>query len=711
MAIGANITRVLTAAAVCAVAWWVLPGIQARAETAPLVQLPIKTGATAILSISDRDQAVKVMTAVRKKKWHRAQRLIKKIDAPLAHKLLDWLYFVERGNDASFAEISSFIQTNPDWPRQGALLHRAEAAIDDAVGTDARLTWFKQHPPVSGSGKIRHAEALMASGSKAQAIQLLRNAWVNENFPYRLEQKTYKRYRKLFSRELHQARLDRLLWEGRRQPARRMLERVGKDWKRLGDARLSLRRRSAEVDRKVAKVPDLFKSHPGLVYERARWRRRKNLDETARDLLLANGTLGDGELHPAYAARVWTERAIQTRKALASGEITNAYRLASEHGLSVGAKLAQAEWLAGWIALRHLAEPDAAYQHFLRLHDTVRYPISISRAAYWAARAAADMKDVELAADWYEKAALHRATYYGQLAAQELAASVSVDLASQPVATGTVAKSLRSHELHQIALMLKELDEGKRLRPFILRLFELDPTAPRAALVADLARSLGRTDLAVTVTKRGARQGLIFPNRGYPVIDLPAAGDTTSEPEAALVLALSRQESAFNPKAVSRAGARGLMQLMPGTARATARMIRVKYSRKRLTDPKYNTALGRAHLRTLLEAFDGSYVLSLAAYNAGKHRVKRWLKDYGDPRHPDADPIDWVESIPFEETRNYVQRVLEGVQIYRHRLAGQPVQLRLQEDLRRAARTEPDFAKPRPRPTVPSTVSASAATP
>ncbi len=270
---------------------------------------------------------------------------------------------------------------------------------------------------------------------------------------------------------------------------------------------------------------------------------------------------------------------------------------------------------------------------------------------------------------------------------------------------------IESHELVHVVRMLKQLDHERWLQSFIMRLFDLDPTTLRAAQVADIAHSLGRADLAIIVTKRGARAGVLFPNRGYPVIDLTkpgpipgkrkiknySAGDT---PEAALVLALSRQESAFNPKAVSRAGARGLMQLMPATARATARIIQVTYSRKRLTEPAYNTALGRAHLSTLLESFDGSYILTLAAYNAGRQRVRKWIKAYGDPRHPEADPIDWVESIPFEETRNYVQRILEGLQVYRHRLAGQPVLLRLKEDLNRAARSEPTFAKPRPRPKI-----------
>ncbi|NQV20486.1 MAG: lytic transglycosylase domain-containing protein, partial [Rhodospirillales bacterium] len=490
---------------------------------------------------------------------------------------------------------------------------------------------------------------------------------------------------------------------GRRQPARRMLDRVGKNWRRLAEARLALRQRSAEVDRKVARVPKDLKDHPGLIYERVRWRRRKKINDSARDLLLETGMLGSGALKNTYLEKVWTERTIQTRKALAAGEISNAYRLANNHGLTRGAKFAEAEWLAGWIALRYLEDYEPAYRHFTKLYDAVKYPISISRAAYWAARSATARGDNNLAVRWYAEAARYPTTFYGQLAAQRLAVPAKLVLPDQPTFSTAEKKAFDSLEIVQVVRMLKELEDDRRLNLFILRLYRLDETAPRTALVADLARSLDRPDLAVMVTKRAAQKGMIFASHGYPVINLlevkgKKKGKANGGPETALVLALSRQESAFNPKVVSHAGAHGLMQLMPATARATARMIRVSYSKKRLSEPDYNTTLGRAHLRSLLDDFEGSYILSLAAYNAGKHRVKKWLKEYGDPRLPEADPIDWVENIPFQETRNYVQRVLENVQIYRQRLAGHDVLLRLEEDLARGTRTDGGYVKPLQRP-------------
>lgn len=655
-----------------------------------------------VLTLADRDQTKKVLQAVRKKRWSRARRLIKKVEHPLPHKLLDWLYYIEPGNNAGFAKISGFVRANPDWPRRVSLLRQAEAAIDKSVGTSERLQWFERFPPVSGVGRFRLAEALMHAGRKSEATRLLQKTWINDNFPYRVERELYQRFRKHLTREDHEKRLDRLLWDGRRQPARRMLNRVGESWRRLGDARLALRRRGADVDGKVARVPGALKQHPGLIYERARWRRKKRLEDTARDLLLTTGVLGDGNIENRFAERVWIERSIHARKALAAGEVTNAYRLAAEHGLTEGAKYADAEWLAGWIALRYLDDHEPAYRHFLKLRDAVRFPISVSRAAYWAARAATAMGNEELARRWYTEAAHYSTTFYGQLAAQRISVPATFGLPPPIPATPADAAKFHAMELVRAARMLSELGDNRRINSFILRLYRLEETSGRAALTADLARSLGREDLGVLVTKRAAEKGMVFPEQGYPVIDLPERrnrkGALVRGPETALVLALSRQESAFNPKIVSRAGARGLMQLMPATARSVARMIRVKYSKRRLTDPDYNTTLGRAHLRDLLQDFDGSYILSLAAYNAGKHRVKKWLRDYGDPRFPDADPVDWIENIPFGETRNYVQRVLEGVQIYRHRLAGREVVLRLEQDLTRGARPDSGYVKPKPKP-------------
>jgi len=519
---------------------------------AALDALPEIPAADAVLTQTDLDLTKKALKDVRKKRWTRARRLMKKVGHPLPHKLLDWLYFIEPGNSANFSEIENFVRSNPSWPRQISLLRQAEAAIDKSIGTPERLAWFEQFPPRSGTGRFRYAEALMHAGRKTEATQIVQQAWINDNFPYRTEREFHKRFRKYLTLEDHQNRIDRLLWEGRRQPARRMLDRVGKDWRRLANARLALRQRSADVDGLVARVPADLKDHPGLIYERARWRRKKKLNDTARELLLETGVIGNGELENRYAERIWVERSILTRKALANGEISNAYQLASQHGLSKGAKFADAEWLAGWIALRYLEDHEPAYRHFLNLHETVRFPISVSRAAYWAARAAQAMGNQNLTQQWFTEAAKYSTTFYGQLAAQQIASPAAFELPGNVQASSAERTAVNQLEIVQVAQMLAQLGEDRRINSFILRLYRLDESPGRALLTAELARKLDRRDLGVLVTKRAAQKGAVFPDQGYPVIDLPDArrdrnGALVRSPETALILALSRQESAFNP--------------------------------------------------------------------------------------------------------------------------------------------------------------------
>ncbi|MEE8247968.1 MAG: lytic transglycosylase domain-containing protein, partial [Alphaproteobacteria bacterium] len=376
----------------------------------------------------------------------------------------------------------------------------------------------------------------------------------------------------------------------------------------------------------------------------------------------------------------WVERAIQVRRALDEGAVTEAYRLAQEHKQSEGADFAEAEWLAGWIALRFLDEDRVAYGHFARLYDAVRFPISRARGAYWAGRSAESMGESKLARQWYALGAAHPTAFYGQLAALKLGDGPALALDPDPSPGPEAVEAFNARELVRAVRLLAELGEKERLRPFIMRLNELAETPAEHALVALLAKSAGRADLAVASTKRSVRAGVVLAGAGYPVIGLPAGG----APEPALLLAVARQESEFNPKAVSNRDARGLMQLLPATAKVVSRQLKLRYDKKKLTeDPWYNARLGSAFLAELIERHDGSYVLALAAYNAGPSRVKRWLKAYGDPRTGEVDALDWIELVPFAETRNYLHRVLEGLQVYRHRIGGARMALTLEEDLAR----------------------------
>lgn len=667
----------ISAVAVVAVTSFSLPTV--AAPPAPGVK---DAAPGEFLSDKDKSVYVKAFRAAEKRRWANARRTGAKASNPLPAKIIDWLYYKQPQNHASFGEISGFIDANPHWPGLHRLQRRAEEALSDRVPDEQLLAWYVGRQPLSPSGRIRLAEAMIRSGMPDVGEEWLRYSWINDNLPQTLSRHVYQRHKSRLSPEDHIARVDRLLWDGKRQTANRLLFLLPQDQRLLAKARMSLMARTGRVDDQIARVPPHLKDDPGLAYERTRWRRRKGLDDRARDILL-----GLADNVGPRPERWWTERRIQVRETLARGESRTAYRLASEHGLAPGgAPYAEAEWLSGWIALRFIAEPERAYAHFSSLYYNVRFPVSLSRAAYWAGRAATALENDDKAGQWFRAAAQNPTTYYGQLAIEVLGETELVDsLPTDPAPTDAQIAAFKGLELVRATHLLSALGQDRLLSPFIVHLADSTGTPAERHLVGRLAEGLGQPHLSVRAAKKASRDGITLIDVAYPVIDLPEVG-----PEKALLLAISRQESEFNPRAVSPAGARGLMQLMPRTAKAEAKSLRIPYKRANLTrDPVYNVRLGAAHLNRLLRAYDGSYVMAVAAYNAGSSRVRRWIRDFGDPRRPEIDTIDWVEQIPISETRNYVQRVLESLQIYRHRLSVAPVQLSLLSDLNRTASQKP----------------------
>ncbi len=318
------------------------------------------------------------------------------------------------------------------------------------------------------------------------------------------------------------------------------------------------------------------------------------------------------------------------------------------------------------------------------MHDAVRYPVSVSRGAYWLGRVAEAAGNVDAQKSWYTAAAHHARSYYGQLAAARLNPGASLPIGQEPEPTADERQAFAQHEMVMVVRMLGDNDAADYIRPFVSALSTANHTPEWKSLVARLARQSGRPDLSVRVAKRAARIGIDLPGSGYPSLTPPPTPKRlkTPRPEIPFVLAVIRQESAFWVKARSHANAQGLMQIIPPTAERVAKAMGMSYSRHRLTsDPDYNMTLGQAYLSTVLAEFDGSYLLALSAYNAGPARARRWIKENGDPRSKEVDAIDWIEMIPFDETRNYVQRVLENLQVYRSRLADTEVALALENDL------------------------------
>ena len=632
-----------------------------------------------LLSASDRKIYARALSLARIGRFEEARALSRSAQDPALGKVVLWLDLStprkdsssdpgsDSGNDpGSFAAMAAFLSEHPAWPGRERLRMHAELVMPAELPDARVLSWFAEGAPLSAAGAMRYAEALLRAGKTGAAREAIRAAWVGLRLSREEEGKLLKRFGGELRPEDHKARLERLLWDREFRAARRHARKLGPGQQALAEARYKLARDRPGVDAAIGRVPAALLSDPGLVFERARWRQRRGRYDDVIALL------DPPALETPRPERWWRPRKWAVRQALARGEHGVAYRIASRHGMSAGAGFAEAEWLAGWIALRFLDRPGTAARHFIRLHAGVSTPVSLARGAFWAGEAARvlgerrdDLAWSVRARGWYERALVHETSYYGQLAAQRLGRRPALDLAPGGLPLGMRESSRDTSELHDIVRKLSEMDESKLVKRFLIRLAVLADSAPAYAEVAALAEAVGRTDLATRTARRARAKGIILTEHLFPTMPLaPVLGL-----EPALVLALIRQESGFYPEAVSRAGARGLMQIMPATARQVARQIRVAYNgRKLLSDPGYNLLLGRTYLSDLLDRYEGSYVLALAAYNAGPARADRWIRTFGDPRDPAVDTVDWIESIPIDETRNYVQRILESLSAYRQKL-------------------------------------------
>jgi len=587
------------------------------------------------------------------------------------NKFFLWLDLTHKQDDEpqrdGFAALDAFLAANPGWPRLAAIERRAEEELPAELSDEEVIVWFAGRDPRGVAGAMRLAKALRAVGGTAAVTDLARTTWRRGFFTKQEEAAFLALYGGGLQASDEIARFNRLLDRREFSAAGRQAKRLGEGYASLANARRRLMLNRPGVDAAIAQVPPSLQNEPGLLYDRARWRQRRGRHDGVVELLdRAAGVLRRPE-------RWWSLRHWAARRALGQGKTALAYRLARAHGLKSGVDFAEAEWFSGWLALRFEQAPAQAYRHFVRLNDGVSTPISRARSAYWAAEAAEDLGDSEAAGDWYARAATYATAFYGQQAIGRLGRTIDLDLRAGLVITDAERNAFEARELVRLVRLLAAFDERRYVKAFMTHLRRQTVTAGAHQLHAELANAIGRPDQALFTAKQASRQGIQAAAHLFPVPpEITRQLNGTRTPEPALVLAVIRQESAFDGRVISRAGARGLMQLMPATAHLVAKNINLPYQRARLTeDSGYNMQLGRAYLGQLLEDFEGSTALALAAYNAGPHRVKRWIKAFGDPRRPDVDPVDWIERIPFSETRNYVQRVLEGQVVYRLALNGQ----------------------------------------
>ncbi len=611
--------------------------------------------------------------------WRTARIFAAQGSDRIAKKLIEWRYLLDDRSAPSFAEIAAFLSETPNWPREDALVQRAEQIMPAGLDPNQVIAWYGMRAPTTGAGAIRLGEALIAVGRREAGNAFIRDGWVHHTFTSAEEAQILRQHGDVLNDADQRARLTQFLARDDVAGARRQMARVDSQTSRLADARLKLKSNPSLVGRLTGGLDSSLRNDPGLIFDSARALRRDGKDEDAWAVMLAAPLSKDTLPAPD---QWWAERHIMARDALKVGKPDLAYQLVSAHGLDGGNGLADAEFLSGWIALRYLNKPDVALGHFQTLAKGVSLPISRARAYYWIGRAQEAMSQPNEAVGSYRKAANDSSTYYGQLALTRIQSAPVLHLAAASPDVKAVETAFESDDRVRAMEVLGDLGERYLLRIFALHLAHEYGSPAQFTMLAEVVAKLEDPSVTLRIAKLASyKDTLLFPYLD-PVINLPPPPKGVSV-EPALVLGLTRQESEFDAGAVSGVGARGLMQVMPASAKETAKTHGIVYRSAKLTDPTYNMQLGMAHLSDSLRQWDGSYILALASYNAGAGAAKNWIATYGDPRSQGVDPIDWIELIPYGETRNYVQRVLENIEVYRNRLAGSDQRLMILTDLYR----------------------------
>ncbi len=643
---------------------------------------PAAVAATSTTSQADTDALENVIELVRKHKPADATQAEANIADPVARKLAEWIILRSDDNGASVERYHAFIAGNPSWPSQTFLRRRIEAALWDDHRDDATVwAWFENESPVSAKGKFALARVMLARGDRANAERLARDAWRNDAMSEDTESTALELFGALLTPGDQKARMDLFLYGSEHEVALRAAKRLGATYVALAKARIASYRKASNAKALLDAVPRELHSDPGYIFSRIQLLRREEKFAEAAQLML------NAPRDPARLANVdewWIERRLLSRKMLDIGERRTAYLIARDAALPArDIYKTEQEFTTGWIALRFLTDPALAAQHFARIGVGSLNPTALARAGYWQGRAAEAAGHAQEARAAYTAAAVQSTSYYGQLARAKLGLP-QIELNAAP--TGR-SRGVERLEIVRAVQLLYELDEREIAVPIFADMGENgDPDA--LVGLGELASRYGDARNMLLVGKAALNRGLPFDFYAYPVTGIPPFKSIGPDVEQSIVFAIARQESAFNPAVVSPAQAYGLMQVTPDAGRYVCKKYGASFDLGRMkNDPVYNAALGAAELGGLIEDYRGSYIMTFAAYNAGRGSVKKWVERYGDPRDPKVDAVDWVELIPFSETRNYVQRIMENLQVYRARFGG-GTRLQIEADLHRGAMVE-----------------------
>jgi soluble lytic murein transglycosylase len=635
---------------------------------------PAPTASTSPLDLTSVKQAIDL---VHKNRQDEAGNLESSITDPLARKLVEWVILRSEDGTTDFSRYSAFISANPSWPGLPLLRRRAEAALwQDHVDPQTVIGFFAADPPRSAKGQFALARALLMRGDAARASAILHDVWRNDAFSPDLESQARDTFAGLITPADDAARVDARLYAEDEDAALRAARYLDATAMAVAKARIAVIDQAANARALLEAVPESVRHEPGYMFSRIQWLRRADKIVEAAQLLLA------APRDPVRLVDVdqwWVERRLIARKLLDLGDARLAYEVVNGAAAPKDENYrAEQHFTAGWISLRFLHEPNLALPHFARIAEGVSNPITLARAFYWQARAAEMAGREQDARSFYRQAAYYPTAYYGQLARARLGLNeVTLQTLPEP------ALEHRMLEISRVFEILYAIDERDLIASMAADLGENATDTAALATLAGIAARHHDARATLLIGKAALKRGLPFERYAFPDFGVPEYQPIGPEVEPCVVYAIIRQESAFNPRVVSSANAIGLMQVTPAAGRDTAKRFNVTFDQRRLSqDVAYNAQLGTAELGNDIASWRGSYILAFVAYNAGPRRAKEWIDQYGDPRNPKIDPIDWIERIPISETRNYVQRVLENMQVYRALVENNP-RLLIEADLRR----------------------------
>ncbi len=605
-----------------------------------------------------------------------ATSLQQNIQDPVSRKLVEWAILRSDSNGASSARYLAFINANPSWPSVGMMRRRAESMMwAEQADAGAVRAYFAKNPPLTARGQFALARAMLAQGDRAGAQAQVREGWRSEGFGADVESRVLETFSGLLSAEDHKARMNMRLYAEDTDGGLRNANRAGGDAPAIAKARIAVMKKAGNAKAALDAVPSAARRDLGYIFSLAQWLRRNDRMAEAGDLILSAPR--DGQT--IDTDQWWIERRLAARNMLDLGDATKAYRIARDAAVPKRDNYrVEHQFTAGWIALRFVKDPATALTHFARIPDGSTHAISLARAHYWLGRTYEAQGRSGEAKNHYQAAAQHPTAYYGQLAGAKLGLR-NIALRSAPSQPSGSTDVVRAME------MLYAVGQRDMVVGAAADFGDRSNDAGALAAIGEVAARNNDARAMLLLGKAALGRGLPLETYAFPTIGMPnytAIGPAVEKP---LIYAIARQESTFNQKTVSSARAMGLMQVTPAAGKYIARKFKVTYNEKKLlSDPVYNVQFGAAELGDLLADFRGSYVLTFVGYNAGRGRIRDWVARYGDPRDPNVDPVDWVERIPFAETRNYVQRVMENMQVYRIRFGGGD-KLMIEADIRRGA--------------------------